>query len=64
MSLYTKTIEIEAKSNAEAEEIITAMSDIFDITRQKASTASFLDMIAKLRITPSKILMAKAYFGA
>ena len=62
--IFTKTIKIDAKSDQEAEEIKDAMSDIYDITKQKASTASFLKMVAKLRITPSKILIAKAYFGA
>ena len=60
--IFTKTIKIDAKSDQEAEEVKDAMSDIYDITKQKASTEAFLKMVAKLRITPSKILGAKAYF--
>jgi len=59
--IFTKTIKIDAKSDQEAEEIKDAMSDIYDITKQKASSDAFLKMVAKLRLSPSKILGAKAY---
>jgi hypothetical protein len=61
MQTFEYKVKIEAQSDAEAKQILTAMFDLMKTTRKETSTKDFIEFAQKIKNRPSLISKAKLF---
>jgi len=61
MKTFEFKVTIDAVSNAEAKEVLSAMFDLMKVTRKETSTKDFIEFAQKIKARPSQIIAAKMF---